>query len=155
MLVEMAAWLKSKKMSVPEYLDSIYKKYGYFSESLLNIVLEGAKGAAQIKQILNSLRKNPPKEILGNAVVSFLDFGRDEIKDSDGDVIPKEDFYFFTLGNGMKVAVRGSGTEPKIKFYIFATSSESDLAKAKLDAAKSIEEVKAFLNKDALIRSEI
>lgn len=153
MLVEMAAWAKSKGMTIAEFLDSIYRDYGYFSESLLNIVLEGAKGAGQIKQILASLRQDPPKEILGVPVVSFLDFGRDTIKDCDGDIIPKEDFYFFTLENGMKIAVRGSGTEPKIKFYIFATSAEKDLDAAKTAATKSIESIKAFLNADALRRA--
>ncbi len=155
MVVEMASWVKSKGMTIPEFLDSIYKKYGYFSESLLNIVLEGAKGAGQIKQILSSLRANPPAEILGKKVVSFMDFGRDEIKDSDGDTIPKEDFYFFALDNGMRIAVRGSGTEPKIKFYIFATTTEPDLNKAKAEAAAAIEDMKKFLHADALLRAGI
>lgn len=153
MIVEMAAWAKDKGMTLPEYLDSIYKDYGYFLESLLNIVLEGAKGAAQIKQILNSLRSDPPKEVLGKKVVEFLDFGRDTIKDCDGDIIPKEDFYFFTLEDGMKIAVRGSGTEPKIKFYIFATSSDPDLAAAKQAAQAQIEAVKAYLQQEAMVRA--
>lgn len=154
MIIEMAAWAKAKGMNIAEYLDSIYKKYGCYLESLLNIVLEGARGAAQIKQILTSLRENPPKEILGSKVVDFKDFGRDEIKDCDGDIIPKEDFYFFSLENGMKIAVRGSGTEPKCKFYIFATSKKQDLAEAKAEAAQSIEAVKAFLKEDAMARAE-
>ena len=153
MVVEMAAWVKAKGMTLPEYLDSIYRDYGYFRESLLNIVLEGAKGAAQIKRILASLRENPPAEVLGKKVVSFLDFGRDEIKDCDGDIIPKEDFYFFTLEDGMKIAVRGSGTEPKIKFYLFATSNNPDLAAAKADAEAAIEAAKAFLQEEAMKRA--
>lgn len=154
MVVEMASWVKAKGMTLPEYLDSIYRDYGYFQESLLNIVLEGAKGAAQIKRILASLRENPPQEVLGKKVVSFLDFGRDEIKDCDGDIIPKEDFYFFTLEDGMKIAVRGSGTEPKIKFYLFATSSNPDLAAAKADAAAAIDAAKAFLQEEAMKRAD-
>lgn len=153
MVVEMAAWVKAKGMTLPEYLDSIYRDYGYFRESLLNIVLEGAKGAAQIKRILASLRENPPAEVLGKKVVSFLDFGRDEIKDCDGDIIPKEDFYFFTLEDGMKIAVRGSGTEPKIKFYLFATSNNPDLAAAKAAAEAAIEAAKAFLQEEAMKRA--
>lgn len=153
MVVEMAAWAKSKGMTLAEYLDSIYKDYGYYLESLLNIVLEGAKGAGQIKQILMSLRADPPKSILGVPVVEFLDFGRDTIKDCDGEIIPKEDFYFFTLENGMKIAVRGSGTEPKIKFYIFGTSSASDLAQAKAEVSAQIDAMKVFLKEDALKRA--
>lgn len=154
MVVEMASWAKLKGMTLPEFLDSIYRDYGYYLESLLNVVLEGAAGAAQIKRILASLRENPPKEILGSKVVDFKDFGRDLIKDCDGDVIPKEDFYFFTLENGMKIAVRGSGTEPKIKFYIFATSAKTDLAEAKAEAAKAVEAAKAFLLEDAMTRAK-
>ena len=144
-------WVKG--MNIAEYLDSIYKKYGFYSESLLNVVLEGAAGAAQIRKILTSLRENPPKEILGSKVVEFKDFGRDTIKDCDGDVIPKEDFYFFSLENGMKIAVRGSGTEPKCKFYIFASNGNPDLAKAKAEAAAAIESVKVFLKEDAMKRA--
>lgn len=153
MVVEMASWAKLKGMTLPEFLDSIYRDYGYFLESLLNIVLEGASGAAQIKRILASLRENPPTEILGSKVVDFKDFGRDVIKDCDGDLIPKEDFYFFTLENGMRIAVRGSGTEPKIKFYIFATSAKSDLAEAKADAAAAVEAAKSFLKDEAMRRA--
>lgn len=153
MIIEMASWAKAKGMNIAEYLDSIYKKYGFYSESLLNVVLEGAAGAAQIRKILTSLRENPPKEILGSKVVEFKDFGRDTIKDCDGDVIPKEDFYFFSLENGMKIAVRGSGTEPKCKFYIFASNGNPDLAKAKAGAAAAIEAAKAFLKEDAMKRA--
>lgn len=153
MVVEMASWAKLKGMTLPEFLDSIYRDYGYFLESLLNIVLEGAAGAAQIKRILASLRENPPTEVLGSKVVDFKDFGRDVIKDCDGDLIPKEDFYFFTLENGMRIAVRGSGTEPKIKFYIFATSPKTDLAEAKADAAAAVEAAKAFLKDEAMRRA--
>lgn len=153
MIVEMAAWAKSKGMNVAEYLDSIYEKYGCCLESLLNVVLEGAAGAAQIKKILASLRENPPKEMLGGKVVEFRDFGRDVVRDCDGDVIPKEDFYFFTLENGMKIAVRGSGTEPKCKFYIFASSRKADLAEAKAEAAAAIDAAKKFLFDDAMARA--
>lgn len=153
MIIEMASWAKSKGLDIASYLDSIYKKYGCFAESLLNVVLEGAAGAAQIKKILNSLRENPPKEILGARVVEFKDFGRDTVRDCDGDIVPKEDFYFFTLENGMKIAVRGSGTEPKCKFYIFATSKNPDLAAAKKETAAAIDAAKAFLKEDAARRA--
>lgn len=153
MIVEMAAWVKSRGLNIAEFLDSIYRKYGCCSESLLNVVLEGAAGAAQIKKILASLRSNPPTEILGAKVTDFKDFGRDTIKDCDGDIIPKEDFYFFTLENGMRIAVRGSGTEPKCKFYIFATSRKTDLAEAKAETAAAIEAAKAFLKEEAARRA--
>lgn len=153
MIVEMASWLKSRGLNIAEFLDSIYSKYGCCTESLLNVILEGAAGAAQIKKILSSLRQNPIRELLGAKLVDFKDFGRDTIKDCDGDIIPKEDFYFFSFENGMRVAVRGSGTEPKCKFYVFATSKNKDLTAAKAENDAAINAAKDFLKTEAARRA--
>ncbi len=157
MIVELAGHLKAKGLTFGEYLDSIYAKYGFCDESLLNLTLEGAAGAAQIRNILESLRSNPPAEVDGARVAEFLDFGAKDIRDDDGDLVPKENFYFFTLADGRRFAVRGSGTEPKIKYYIFASSpkpADADaLAQAKIAAAKAIGSLKTWLEADALRRA--
>ncbi len=156
MLVELAASLKARGLTFSEYLDEIYLQNGFFIEDLLNIVLEGAAGAAQIKAILTSLRDQPPQEVDGAAVESFQDFGRQEIKDADGDVVPKEDLYFFTLRDGRRFAVRGSGTEPKIKYYLFASAqaeSAGDLSAAKERACAGLAGLGEWLGKDALRRA--
>lgn len=160
MICELAAHLKKSGLTFGEYMDSIYMKYGFCDEALLNIVLEGASGAAQIQNILKSLRANPPAEVDGAKVAEFLDFGgAKDITDADGDIVPKENFYFFTLADGRRFAVRGSGTEPKIKYYIFASSPKpadaATLAKAKSDAAQSIARLKTWLETDAHKRAGI
>lgn len=103
--------------------------------TLHNLYFEGAAGSQKIRNIIDSYRTNPPKEIAGAKVVKLIDFGRDDIEDADAKPIPKEDFYFVELDNGYRYAVRGSGTEPKIKFYCFARED--------VDSDESLEAVKA------------
>lgn len=157
MICELAAYLKSKKLTFSEYLDNIYLKYGFFKEDLLNIYYEGAAGSQKIKNILDSYRSNPPKEFDGVQVKIFTDFGIQEIKDADGCRIPSQDFYFIELKNGYRYAVRGSGTEPKIKFYLFAQSpvaNVSELQKVKNETVNALESFKKTIEKDARLRAE-
>lgn len=142
MFSEMLAYLKSKGMTVDEYLDSIYVKCGYYLEDLRSIYREGALGSAQIQGFLTMLDENPLTEVAGVKVAKSINFNRDEIFDADGVKIPREKFFFYTLENGYSFAVRGSGTEPKIKFYAFATENVSDkeqLSEAKLQARKNLD----------------
>jgi phosphoglucomutase len=88
------------------------------------------------------LDENPLTEVAGVKVAKSINFNRDEIFDADGVKIPREKFFFYTLENGYSFAVRGSGTEPKIKFYAFATENVSDkeqLSEAKLQARKNLD----------------
>jgi phosphoglucomutase len=121
---EMAAYLKLQNVSILHHLNQIYAKYGYFTEDVLSINYDGVVGAQKIQKILNSYRSNRPEKFGEHRVTNFHDFGRDTIKDADGCVIPKQDFYKLELSNGFSFAVRGSGTEPKIKFYFFAKSNK-------------------------------
>ena len=116
---EFVAALKNEGRSVAEYLDQLYLRHGYYQEDQLSLVYEGAAGVSRIARILESYRECPPREMGGGRVIDIVDFGRDEILDADGWVIPKQDFFFVQLDNGCSYAVRGSGTEPKIKFYLF------------------------------------
>lgn len=156
MFVELAAYLKAQGLTFPQYLDKIYLTYGYFLEGLVNIYFEGAAGAQKIKNILTSYRENPPKKLGGVGVKQFTDFGREDIYDADGQLIPKQDFYFLELENGYKYAVRGSGTEPKIKFYVFAREDVSDaaqLAGVKEQTVAALDQLKATIEADARERA--
>jgi len=124
---ELAAVLKSQGKSFSEFLDELYLKYGYYQEGLFTLLYEGASGAQKIKKILTSYREQPPREIGGMKVVSFEDFGRDVIHDADGKRIPPQDFYRIHLEGGYSYAVRGSGTEPKVKFYLFGNEPVAGL----------------------------
>jgi phosphoglucomutase len=157
MCAELCAWVKSRGLTVPEYLDELYVKHGYFLEGMINIYYEGATGAAKIRRILDSYRTNPPTAFGNVRVVKFEDFGRQVIKDADGEVIPKQDLYFVTLANGYTYAGRGSGTEPKMKFYIFAqakVAGPAELPAVKTQVKAELARLKALIETDAKSRAE-
>jgi phosphoglucomutase len=140
MFAEVAAWAKSKGQTLAEYLDAIYKELGYFSEKLGTLTFEGAEGAKQIAKLLASFRSAPPKEYQGQAVTSVDDFGLQDFTDADGKQIPKETMLMFHLADGSRMVVRGSGTEPKIKFYFLARAdAQGDLAAVKAERKAFLE----------------
>lgn len=157
MFCELAADAKRQGKTIDQLLDAIYLKYGYFQEGIGQIYFEGAAGAAKIKRILDTYRSNPPKEINGVKVTGFRDFGRQVIKDADGERIPAQDLYFVDLANGFSYAVRGSGTEPKIKFYLFARAdvkSARQLPKVKRDTEAALNAFRDAILEDARERAE-
>ncbi len=157
MFCELAAYLKAQEMTFPEYLDSLYLQHGYYEEKTINIYFEGAAGSQKIKNILESYRSNPPQTFGDVRVSGFTDFGKDEIIDADGKRIAPQDFYFLELSNGYSFAVRGSGTEPKIKFYVFGRSDVTDpeeLAEVKVAAGKVMEATLAAIDAEARQRAE-
>jgi phosphoglucomutase len=157
MFAEVAAWVKARGLTVPEYLDEIYLKYGFFLEGVINIYYEGASGAAKIKRILDTYRSNPPTAFGETKVTRFQDFGREKFFDTDNEQIPAQDLYLVTLANGYSFAARGSGTEPKMKFYLFAqepVKGAADLPAAKAKAKSTLEALKALMEADAKQRAE-
>ena len=157
MFAEVCAWVKSRGLTVPEYLDEIYLKYGFFLEGVINIYYEGASGAAKIKRILDTYRTSPPKAFGKTKVTRFQDFGREKFYDTDNELIPPQDLYLVTLSNGYSFAARGSGTEPKMKFYLFAqepVKSAADLPTAKAKAKATLDALKALMEADAKQRAE-
>jgi len=157
MFCELAAYLKAQEMTFPEYLDALYLQHGYYEEKTINIYYEGAAGSQKIKNILESYRENPPKVFGEVSVSGFIDFGKDEIIDADGKRIPPQDFYFLELSNGYSFAVRGSGTEPKIKFYVFGRSDVTvpeELDQVKTNAAEVMQSMLAAIEADARKRAE-
>jgi len=156
MFCEVAAYLKAQEMTFPEYLDALYLQHGYYEEKTINIYYEGAAGSQKIKNILDSYRSDPPKAFAGVAVSGFTDFGKDEMIDADGERIPAQDFYFLELSNGYSFAVRGSGTEPKIKFYVFGRSDvvdPDDLPQVKAAAAEVMQVILQAIEADARARA--
>ncbi len=157
MFCEVASYLKANQMTFTEYLDSLYHEYGYFLETLVNLYYEGASGAAKIRQILDSYRESPPTELNGTQVTQMTDFGKEDITDTDGKAIPKQDFYLLELANGYRYAVRGSGTEPKIKFYVFgqeAVPEDADLDSVKAITQANLTALAEAIETDARARAE-
>jgi phosphoglucomutase len=156
MFAEMAATLAAEGKTILDYLDEVYLRYGYYLEDVINIYYEGATGASKIRNILESYRKEPPKEVAGFVVTGWKDLGVDTLHDADGKEIPKQDFYIIELDNGYSYACRGSGTEPKIKFYVFAredVTQPGDLEPAKEAAAATIDKIKQAIDADARQRA--
>jgi len=157
MFAELCAGVKSRGLTVPELLDEIYARYGFFTEGVINIYYEGATGAAKIKRILDTYRANPPAAFGETQVTKFQDFGREKFFDADNEQIPAQDLYIVTLANGYSFAARGSGTEPKMKFYLFASEpvkSAADLPAAKAKARSTLDALKKLIEADARRRAE-
>ena len=121
MFVEMACYAMSIGLSVPGLLDLVYREFGYFLEKNHSKTFEGAEGAARIAALAASYAGTPPTEVDGSTVTRIRDFNRDTLVDEEGDAIPKEKMLFVELADGRSFAVRPSGTEPKIKYYLFGS----------------------------------
>ncbi len=157
MLAELCAAVKARGQTVTEYLDEIYLRHGFYLEGVINIYYEGASGAAKIKRILDTYRSEPPKTFGDVSVARFQDFGREQVFDADGEKIPSQDLYFVTLSNGYSFAARGSGTEPKMKFYLFAHAKVSDAASlktVKTQVKAELDRVRSLIEADAKKRAE-
>jgi phosphoglucomutase len=122
MIAEVAAYAKSRGLTLPGLLDEVYSEFGFYLEKGQSLTMEGAEGAAQIQRLIDSYTSNPPQTLDGVKVASTINFAGQEIFDSEGDKIPAEKMLMITLADGRRAAVRPSGTEPKIKYYLFAYS---------------------------------
>ncbi len=125
LICEMAAYYKTKGKDLITVLDDIYKEYGYCLCVQKSFACEGQTGMAKIKNMMESLRTNPPKEMNGKAVAEFKDYNislcKKLLDDTEEAInLPKANVVSFTLTDGSTVIVRPSGTEPKIKLYVNA-----------------------------------
>jgi phosphoglucomutase len=117
---EVAAYAKSRGLTLPELLDEVFMEYGYYLEKNGSLTFEGAEGAIKIAQLVASYAQQPPTEVEGVPVSAVRNFATDTFTDVEGDTIPKENMLMIDLVDGRRFAVRPSGTEPKIKFYMYA-----------------------------------
>ena len=155
MFCEVAAYAKSRNQTVDQLLDEIFSIFGYFAEKNASLYFEGAEGADKIARLLDSYASAPPAEMLGAKVTRITNFETDRIRDVEGDEIPKQKMSIFELQDRTRIAVRGSGTEPKIKYYIFAQRrpgngkfSAEQLEKIKIEIDERLEQLWDWLQKD-------
>ncbi len=154
MLAEVAAHAASQSRTLPGLLDDLYREFGYHLEIGKSLVMEGADGAAKIQAIAASFAADPPTTVDGSAVSRFRDFSSQDIYDQEGDLIPREKMIFVELEDGRSFAVRPSGTEPKIKFYLFGKSDPGGaLDEAKARVRSGLEALWGWLEADAARRS--
>jgi phosphoglucomutase len=123
LIAEAAAYAKSISLTLTGLLDQIFAEFGVYLERGESLTMDGAEGAAQIKKLVASYAANPPATIDGAKVVSVRNFATDTIYDCEGDLIPAEAMLMITLADNRRVAIRPSGTEPKIKYYMFAAQT--------------------------------
>ena len=159
MFCEVAAYAKAHGKTVDQLLDDIYSEFGYFVEKNGSLVFEGAEGATKIARLIKSYATNPFQEVLGSKVANIRNFETDEIKDVEGDQIPKEKMLMFELQDGTRIAVRPSGTEPKIKYYLFAQRrpeggkfNSAELNQIKTEGKEKLDRLWEWLQRDAKIR---
>ncbi len=147
MVAEIAAYYRSRGLTLADGIDEIFKEYGYFAEKTISVTLSGKDGAAQIKAIMAKFRENAPKQFNATDIAVFEDFALQTKTDKDGNVTtlttPPSDVLKYTLADDSWFAVRPSGTEPKIKFYI-ATVGET-LAEAEEKIANIEKEINEFV----------
>ncbi|MBQ9504773.1 MAG: phospho-sugar mutase [Lachnospiraceae bacterium] len=140
-LAETAAYAKKHGKTLWDEMIRIYDKYGYYKEGIHTVTLKGVDGAEQIKNIMEKIRNNPPKEFGDLKVKEFRDYDADTTlniatgeKGKTG--LPKSNVLYFDLENNSWCCVRPSGTEPKIKFYMGVKGSSLEDAEKKLEALK-------------------
>ncbi|MHC3663790.1 phospho-sugar mutase [Streptococcus suis] len=147
MVAEIAAYYRSRGMTLADGIDEIFKEYGYFAEKTISVTLSGKDGAEQIKAIMAKFRDNSPAQFNATDIAVFEDFALQTKTDKDGNVekltTPPSDVLKYTLADDSWFAVRPSGTEPKIKFYI-ATVGET-LAEAEEKIANIEKEINEFV----------
>ncbi len=159
MFCEVAAYAKSRGQTVDQLLDEIFATFGYFVEKNGSLAFEGAEGANKIARLAESYATDPLSEVLGSKVMSIRNFETDEIKDIEGDEIPKEKMSIFELDDRTRIAVRPSGTEPKIKYYLFAQRrpkkgkfDSAELKQIKAEVGEKLDRLWDWLQKDAQSR---
>ena len=156
MFCEVAAYAKARGQTVDELLDQIFATFGYFAEKNGSLVFEGAEGANKIARLAESYRTNPFSEVLGLKVVNIRNFETETISDVEGDPIPKEKMSIFELEDRTRIAVRPSGTEPKIKYYLFTQRrpengkfDSAELTRVKAQVGEKLDRLWDWLQNDA------
>ncbi|HEQ9798560.1 TPA: phospho-sugar mutase [Streptococcus pyogenes] len=136
LVAEIAAYYRSRGLTLADGIDEIYKEYGYFAEKTISVTLSGVDGAAEIKKIMNKFRENGPKQFNNTDIVLLEDFQKQTATKNDGTIsnltTPPSNVLKYTLADDSWIAVRPSGTEPKIKFYIATIGDTLDSAQEKI-----------------------
>ncbi|MDQ0221759.1 phospho-sugar mutase [Streptococcus moroccensis] len=147
LIAEIAAYYRSRGLTLADGIDEIYNEYGYFAEKTISVTLSGVDGAAEIKKIMDKFRGEAPATFGNIAVAKTEDFQELTSTTADGQVIalttPPSNVLKYTLADDSWLAVRPSGTEPKIKFYIATVGADLADAQSKIEAIET--EINAFV----------
>lgn len=145
-VAEIAAYYRSRSLTLADGIEEIYKEYGYFAEKTISVTLSGVDGAAEIKKIMDKFRDNAPAQFNTTDIVKTEDFLAQTATSTNGVeklTTPPSNVLKYTLADDSWIAVRPSGTEPKIKFYIATVGT--DLADAEAKIANIEKEINDFV----------
>ena len=148
LICEMAQMYKNEGVDLVEAMESLYERYGSYLNRTINMSYPGSSGAEKMQAIMDGLRTNPPQVIADLPVLSILDYGdgvsmtKINGNPDEHQVLPDANVISFDLGDGMRIIIRPSGTEPKIKAYVFSKASTREQAEQLLsklsDAAREL-----------------
>ncbi len=133
MFAELAAYAMSEGLTIAGLRDQVWAEYGVHLEQGKSLVMEGGEGARKIAALVESYSSNPPSEVDGSAAIAVRDYAKGGFYDQEGDEIPEAAMLFVDLADGRRFAVRPSGTEPKIKYYLFGKGEDRDAVQKSLD----------------------
>lgn len=146
LVAEIAAYYRSRGLTLADGIDEIFKEYGYFAEKTISVTLSGVDGAAEIKKIMDKFRGNAPSQFNQTDIVLTEDFLAQTASSKDGQTTlttPPSNVLKYTLADDSWFAVRPSGTEPKIKFYIATVGDTFNSAEEKIANIEA--EINAFV----------
>ena len=153
MFAELVAYAMEQGCTVPDLLDQVYREFGVYLEQGQSLVMEGADGAAKIAALVASYAENPPEIVDGSKALSTKDYNDSDYYDEEGDLIPRAAMLMVDLEDGRRFAVRPSGTEPKIKYYLFGKNSpQENVEQSKAQVKQSLESLWLYLENDAKVR---
>lgn len=148
LICEMAQMYKNEGVDLVEAMESLYERYGYYLNRTINMSYPGSSGAEKMQAIMDGLRTNPPQVIADLPVLSILDYGdgvpmtKINGNPDEHQLLPDANVISFDLGDGMRIIIRPSGTEPKIKAYVFSKANTREQAEQLLsklsDAAREL-----------------
>ncbi|MHA3065590.1 phospho-sugar mutase [Lacticaseibacillus saniviri] len=137
LLAEVAAYYKSKNQTLWDGIQALYQQYGYFEEKTISVDFEGIDGASEMADLMTKFRTNQPTAFAGHAIKRVEDYQLQTATDDDGAVspidMPVSNVLKYILDDGTWIAIRPSGTEPKVKFYVGTSAENLDAASKKLD----------------------
>ena len=138
LLAEVAAYYQSQGKTLWDGVQELYKKYGYYAEKTVGVDFEGVDGPKQMANLMTKFREEQPDDFAGVKIAKVEDFLSQEAKSADGTVekltMPSSNVLKYILADGTWIAIRPSGTEPKVKFYVGTKADTDAKAQEKLDA---------------------
>lgn len=137
-ICQMAQWYKEKGLTLFQAIEKLYEAYGFYANRTINVAFPGAQGSATMANLMQKLRENPPRSIASMNVEETIDYGQSK------DGLPAANVIEFRLGKGRKVIFRPSGTEPKVKAYLFAQAQSHHDTQSMLDALEA--DARALMN---------